>query len=467
MSKAVKITLAHISDPASYGNPLGLAYLKTYADSVLGKAIAVEIKEYGIASSLTEPRRAAAAILCDRPSAVGFSCYIWNVTAVISICRELKKISPATRLILGGPDATARGAAVLKDSLADVLVRGEGELTFADLLSRFIAGKPWAGTPGTVSLSDGLISEGPQRPPIENLDIIPSPYLAGLFDGKKYHYMVYETARGCPFKCAYCVWSSGGRVRYYSPERAGREIDWLTKQALPDRGQASDSELFRVFVADQDLLMNGPRGRQIVRRIRTKSDGKYMKWLIESDLRHWNRETAMAVNYEKFLCCLGIQSVDRKVLKNAGRTPLPPADLEKRLELLKRYSPKAEVLFQLMLGLPGDSRKSFMKSLRWGVKTCKRIQPASCRYHMRAGVQVFHTSVFPNTKLEKDAAKFGMEWDREPPYLVKSLKGFGKKDIDRCRKDILDMQESNPGIFGLSRKRVLSMIVWGVHGNMI
>lgn len=484
-SKPLKVTLLSVSDPGIYGNPLALGCLKTYADSVLKKRAAVTIKECLIAASLQAPGSVAAAILGDKPSVVGFSCYTWNVLAVISLCRELKKISPATRIILGGADATARGAAVLKDSSADILVRGEGELTFAELLSRFIAEKPWAGTPGTISLAAGRPVEGPPRPLIENLDIIPSPYLAGLFDSKKYHYMVQETSRGCPFKCTYCVWANRSGVRFFSLERARKEIDWLAEHAPRDSGQQFDpdffapetdeqavpgtfgggqrpgADIFRVFVTDQDLVMQGPRALDILRHVRSAAAGRNVRWIVHGDLRYWNRATAVAANSAKFLFCFGIQSVDPRVLKLAGRVPPAPAVMKERMALVKKHAPEVNVLFQLMLGLPGDTRKGFLKSLRWGLKACGRIQPPGRNRLLRAGVQIFHTAVFPNTKLEQDAGKLGMEWDRNPPYLIKSMNSFTDKDLDRCYKEIKALELSTSGISGHSR------IIIGAHGRQI
>ncbi len=460
-SKPLKVTLVSVSDPVIYGNPLALGCLKTYADSVLKKRAAVTIRECGIELSLKDPAAAAAAILGDKPRVVGFSCYIWNALAVISLCRELKRSSPSTRIILGGADATARGAAVLKDSLADILVRGEGELTFTELLSRFLAGKPWAGTPGTVALADGLPVEGPPRPVIENLDIIPSPYLAGLFDSGDYHYFVHETSRGCPFRCKYCVWSNRGGVRTFSLERVRSELDWLAARAPLDVGQRDDRNIFRVFVTDQDLLMQGRRAREVLRYVRSGTEGRFMRWIIHCDLRYWDRATAAAADYGKFLFCFGVQSLDRRVLRLAGRTPLPPGELKKRLALVKKYAPKANVVFQLMLGLPGDTPAGFLKSLRGCLKACDRVRLPRVNNPLRAGVQVFHTAVFPNTQFEKDAAKFGMEWDRNPPYLIKRLDGFEEKDFARCYKEMRDPKYSAEGITGASR------IMIGVHGRLI
>ena len=461
MQKTCKVTLAHVSDPAWYGNPLALACLKTYADSVMGKAAAIALKEYGIAPSIKDPGRVAADILSDRPAIVGFSCYIWNVMAVISVCLEVKKRSPSTLIVLGGSDASARGASILKDSLADIVVRGEGELTFAELLSRFIEGKPWAGTPGTVSFSGGREVQGPPRPYIKNLDIIPSPYLAGLFNGKKYRYFVCETSRGCPFKCAYCIWANGGGVRNFSLERAGKDLDWVGAHTRSCGTTDLNEDLANGFISDQDLLSQGERGRKILRRIRSGSDGKRISWVVATDLRYWDKRTARAANHDIFCFGLSIQSIDSRVVRLSGREPLPLAELEKRVDLLSRYATRPRIWLQLMLGMPGDSREGFLKTLHWALKACERIQPAGAERLLRTRVGIYHTAVFPNTELERGTARFGVKWSRRPPYLIKSMKGFTNKDFKRCYDEMRRLQNSE------ELKKNGPRLILGVHGRVI
>jgi len=199
---------------------------------VLKSKVDIEIIEYLLKKTENEAEIIAQDIISKKPDIIGFSCYIWNVLPTIKLSREIKKIKPSIKIILGGPHASIRRESVLKDSKADALVIGEGELTFVELIERFLNKKSWKNTPGTITYLKDKLYFGPPQKLIENLDIIPLPYLSGIFDNKKYNFWVYETSRGCPFNCKFCVWTSKGKIRNFSIERAIKEIDWIIKNAV-------------------------------------------------------------------------------------------------------------------------------------------------------------------------------------------------------------------------------------------
>ncbi|MDA8132937.1 MAG: radical SAM protein [Elusimicrobia bacterium] len=447
MAKTCKVNLVHVSDPEIYGNPLSLGYLKAYADSIFGKKVDIRIVESPKRWTGRQIEKVCAGILQGKPDIVGFSCYLWNVLAVIELCKELKRRSPKTRIVLGGPDASTRGASILADTGADALVMGEGELTFAELILKTIVKKPWAGTAGTITPSKGGAVEGPQRPPIANLDIIPSPYLTGIFDGKPYKFLVHETSRGCPFNCSFCVWTSKGKIRRFSMERSAREIDWIIRNSGKGGSRLAGDSTMHVFLADQDLTMDEARAEEMLGLIRRGANGRNLVWIIECDLKFWTPRIAKAGNFTGVSFCFGIQSTDGKIVQATGRTPLTLEQMKQKLYVVKEQSPKAHFLLQLMLGLPGDSLKGFIESMRWCLDVCadlqttpvvtgspehlRRFSPDFQRY-FTSGVQIFPVSVFPGTQLEKEAEKLGVEWDRKPPYYVKATREFPAKDMENC-----------------------------------
>lgn len=137
---------------------------------------------------------------------VGFSCYIWNVVYVKELVHDLKKVLPQVRIWMGGPEASY-DAVHLMDELPEVelIMQGEGEETFTRLVEACECGTEvcFSELPGIVlRRSDGTIEV--HRPaPLMNLDNIPFSY--GDLSGLEHCIIYYESSRGCPFSCSYCL----------------------------------------------------------------------------------------------------------------------------------------------------------------------------------------------------------------------------------------------------------------------
>src|SRR5207249_8674597 len=132
-----KVTLVQLPIPPLgpapiRGNvPLAAAYLKLFAEGKgLGAFYDIEVFPAPLANTLGD--RALAMALAERkPWLVGFSCYLWNIERTLWIARELKRLRPEVRIVLGGPEITADNAWVLENEVVDFAVIGEGEQTFA------------------------------------------------------------------------------------------------------------------------------------------------------------------------------------------------------------------------------------------------------------------------------------------------------------------------------------------------
>lgn len=465
MKRQAKILLVHVSDRETSANPLALGFLKTYSDSVLGSRVASEIVELDLAACAASPSRAAAALAGSGPDIVGFSCYLWNSEAVFAVSRELKRRGCRARIVLGGPDASGLGARALRLSGADIVVSGEGELTFADLAERFLAGEPWPGTPGTIALAGGRPLQGPPRPRMENLDAVPSPYLAGLFDKGKYRYYVMETSRGCPFNCTFCVWTRKGAVKTFSLGRALADANWIISRCPPASGRGRFQPQ-GIFLADCDITLNPSRAEKFLSALLEPSKKRHLQWIVNCNPAHLTRRLAKAVNAECFELALGIDSVNPAVLRSLGRV-IPPAEkCEAGLRHLAETAPQARVTLQMMLGLPGDTPEGFLRSLRWAVDAAAGLQalpvgaflPRSGEARKRlsrlvsgqprAVVQVFHMAVLPGSRYEAEAAASGVKWNRRPPYQVRSAGAFSPEGFDRCYEAIGLLESFSAKAFG-------------------
>ena len=138
---------------------------------------------------------------------VGFSCYIWNIVYVKELIHDLKKVLPQVRIWMGGPEASY-DAVHLMDELPEVelIMQGEGEETFTRLVEACEArdGGLFFRAPRHCPprCSDGTVEV--HRPaPLMNLDDIPFSY--GDLSGLEHRIIYYESSRGCPFSCSYCL----------------------------------------------------------------------------------------------------------------------------------------------------------------------------------------------------------------------------------------------------------------------
>ncbi|SHJ85884.1 Radical SAM superfamily enzyme YgiQ, UPF0313 family [Geosporobacter subterraneus DSM 17957] len=154
-----------------------------------------------------------------------FSCYIWNIEATLEVIRNLKKVKPESTIILGGPEVSFEAAELMKQQAGiDYIVQGEGELTFQELLAYLIHKK------GRIEDIQGIlyrkgdsIFQNQERNLIKDLDKIPRPYDEKL-EGLENKILYYESSRGCPYNCSYCLSSTIKGVRFFSIERVKQDL---------------------------------------------------------------------------------------------------------------------------------------------------------------------------------------------------------------------------------------------------
>jgi radical SAM superfamily enzyme YgiQ (UPF0313 family) len=167
----------------------------------------------------------------ERAKVIAFSCNIWNIESILIICRRIKAVAPETIMILGGSEVSAGPEEILTQNPAvDFIVVGEGELTFKEWLAEISKNSPdWSSIRGLVFRRDTAIIRNESRPFIPDLSILPFPYPRDLTPFRQ-KLVYYETSRGCPFHCRYCLSAhearpgAPNRVRYFPWERAREEL---------------------------------------------------------------------------------------------------------------------------------------------------------------------------------------------------------------------------------------------------
>jgi len=203
---------------------LALRYLKAFSE----RDFAIEIAEY----TIKDPAMNIVSDLFQKDAdVIGFSCYIWNIEETITVISMLKKIKPELRIVLGGPEVSYDTEYWMK-RLPDVdfIVIGEGEETFHHLLTEISTTQKYHFVYGLAYRKGEEIIMTPARPKLK-LDDIPSPhYFPEDVPSLANRVVYFETSRGCPFSCQFCLSSIEVGVRYFDIERTKRDILYLIEK---------------------------------------------------------------------------------------------------------------------------------------------------------------------------------------------------------------------------------------------
>ena len=158
-------------------------------------------------------------IINEKPQVVAFSCYIWNITKTLEICRIIKE-NHNCKIVLGGPEVEYRASKVLeKYNFIDYVLSGEGEWTFPDFLDNI--GVDFSRVCGLTYRKNKEIITVPEK---DCIDTPPSPYSDEFFSKLNGRIAYIETARGCPYRCAFCLSGRCSPLRFFDLERVKKDI---------------------------------------------------------------------------------------------------------------------------------------------------------------------------------------------------------------------------------------------------
>ena len=194
--------------------------------------------DFEILSERADPSATARAL--ELPAVLGFSCYAWNTQHSLAVAREAKRLSPASVVVMGGPEVP-RDPPNLHNWLevmpfVDSIVFGEGEYTFKELIGRLAREQDVSDVRGLATRRpNGEVTVNEPRPRIVDFGGLNSPFLDGTFErflrGRSADITgaLWETNRGCPFSCTFCDWGQAinAKVHDIPMERLEQEFDWI------------------------------------------------------------------------------------------------------------------------------------------------------------------------------------------------------------------------------------------------
>ncbi|PKQ20680.1 MAG: hypothetical protein CVT66_03710 [Actinobacteria bacterium HGW-Actinobacteria-6] len=407
MTQPLKVALVALNSPGYQS--LALGYLRAYAqadDRLKGR---VGFQTLDLTTDV-DPWWVAYRVLALEPDVLGVAVTCWNARAVFDLCRVVKAALPSVRIVLGGPEVGPVAERVLDHhEEVDAVVRGEGEVTFAELLRAFVGNRDiWRVEGVTARSADGRIISAPDRALIADLDSLPSPYLTGVMkpvEGGAY----IESYRGCPHRCSYCFEGKGyGRIRSFSEARIAAEITLLAET----HGVSSFSFIDPVFnLTDERLaFLSATLAPYAERGVRLHT--------VEVDIERIDEAAA------ELLVRAGVASVETGP-QSVGVAAL--AECHRRFDAdrfsagvrsLKRAGISVEC--DLIVGLPHDTVDDFFA----GMEFCFALDPGK--------VQTSTLHMLPGTDLWARAEELGLVYDSEPPHEIIATATISYADLRRA-----------------------------------
>lgn len=407
----MKILLATLHAKYSHAS-LALPCLAGYCRDIPDTGIT--IREW----TVNEPREhLLRLVMAEGADLIAFSCYIWNIEQTLRIVSDIRKISPHTLIVLGGPEASFGIFDLMHDNPAvDFVVKGEGEETFRRLIVSLVEEKTGPRQERLAEIDnlffrDGSdTASGPLSRKNMKLDRLPSPFEAGLVDFSK-PLIYYETSRGCPFSCAFCLSSTEGAVRSFSLERIKKDLLCLMNNNVP-----------QIKLVDRTFNYDAGRADAIWTFILEHNRSSHFHFEIAADLlTDENLLTLARVPENTFRFEIGVQSSSSATLERVGRT----ADLQRLFANVRRLGTGTaiELHLDLVAGLPGEDYAGFLNSLQ----AIADLKPDM--------IQIEPLKVLKGAPMRAIADHEGYAYSESPPYTILHTPWLSYEDI--CRVETI------------------------------
>lgn len=347
-----------------------------------------------------------------KPQVLCFSCYIWNMELVRELLTECKKVMPQVPIWLGGPEVSYDAVRQLERhaELTGVLT-GEGEISFPLLIKYYVnqeKEEALAEIPGAVYRDrEGEIHSNP-RGELPDLSRIPFPYSS--FDALEHKIIYYESTRGCPFSCSYCLSSIDKRVRFRDLELVKKELQIFLDARVP-----------QVKFVDRTFNCRHSHSMAVWRYLLEHDNGvTNFHFEISADLLN-EEELALMQKMRPGLIQLeiGVQSVNPQTIREIDRT----MDLVKLKENVSRVKAMGNIHqhLDLIAGLPYEDYESFAHSF----DEVFAMEPEQ--------LQLGFLKVLKGSKMYRSAADYGIVCKEKPPYEVLYSKWLSFDEILRLK----------------------------------
>jgi len=384
----MKIILSTLNSRYTHSS-VGLRYLYANMQSLQESTLLLEFSINDAIQSIAEK------ILDEAPDIIGLGVYIWNAQQTHELIEILKKVSPATKIILGGPEVSYEPFRVDYDK-ADYIIQGEGDTAFYKLCQAIID------------------KDQPEarviKPVLEDLGSLELPYQYYTQHDIDNRYIYIEASRGCPFMCEFCLSSIDEKVRNFDIDVLIKEFEHLWSMGARN---------FK-FV-DRTFNLNMRFANAILDFFLAKEPPYFAHFEVipdhfpESIKKKIALFPAGALQLE-----IGIQTLNLEVANNINR-PLKLNKIKENLDFIENQT-KAHVHLDLIVGLPGEDLESFGNNLN------ELVQISSSE------IQIGILKKLSGTTLDRHDIKFGMRYSDVPPYDILSNDLLSFKQIQKMKR---------------------------------
>ncbi|CUH96995.1 hypothetical protein P22_3121 [Propionispora sp. 2/2-37] len=389
---------------------LALRYLRACCQDVCPTIV----KEYTINHNLLS-------ILHDiykqKPKIIGLACYIWNIDMTIALVGLIKKVLPDTLIIFGGPEVSYDPEKVMqKCHDVDYIIQGEGENTLRFLLQELAETRQKLAITELSSISgvayrnaEGKVVINGEAQVVASLDDIPFPYTDSDMAALKDKIIYYESSRGCPFNCQYCLSSVTKGVRFHNLERVYADLTFFIRHKVKQVKFVD-----RTFNAKKDYYL------PIMQFLAQQEGTTNFHFEIAVDLLDDEViDFLSSVQVGRFQFEIGIQSTNEPTLKAIQRTNKWDKIVHNVTRL--RQGENIHLHLDLIAGLPEESYWQFGQSF-------------NDVYHLRPHmIQLGFLKLLKGSGLRMKSKQYGYIFSDCAPYEVLANNCLPFEDVSRLK----------------------------------
>ena len=326
---------------------LALRYLKAYGEA---HGQAYDIVEYTINMPVLH-------ILSDITEhdidVLGFACYIWNIEMTLHVVDMVKAVRPDIKIVLGGPEVSFTADELLERCPnIDYIVQGEGEEAFHALVTALQVGNDGLDPVirGVRGRRDGSILGSLEAVEVSDLSSIPFPYTEEDMEDLEHKIIYYESSRGCPFSCQYCLSGNKNTVRFFPQERTLEELQWFI-----------DHGVKQVKFVDRTFNCAPHHHRPLMEFMRDSDTDMNFHLEMEPELMtEWETNILCETPPGRIQIEVGVQSTHKKTLDAINRYNDWPY-IQKSIRPIIQAG-RTHVHMDLIVGLPHEDFKRFGQS---------------------------------------------------------------------------------------------------------
>lgn len=358
----------------------------------------------------------------EKPDVLAFSVYIWNVSMVLSLSVELKKLLPDLQIVLGGPEVSYEMEPFLKaHPEIDLIIYSEGETAFRKVVEAFVKGTFLTERKHIESIAyreeigketAGKRNEKIVMNPVSSLmDLNQIPFVYEKIEDFEHKIIYYESSRGCPFSCSYCLSSIDKKVRFRDIEMVKKELQFFIDHKVP-----------QVKFVDRTFNCNHKHALELWDYIQSHDNGvTNFHFEIAADLLN-EQELEVLSKMRPGLVQLeiGVQSTNEKTLEEINRS-MDLNKVRKNVERVHSFENIHQHL-DLIAGLPFEDYESFKTSFN----EVYRMEPQQ--------LQLGFLKVLKGSKMYENREAYGLLYQEQAPYEVFCTKWISYDEIIRLKQ---------------------------------